>query len=62
MLHAQKMDDVVTRDLGLESKSSSFFDEWSKMVDMIHARKGEIQVALVGKYVKLHDSYLSIVE
>ena len=32
------------------------------MVNTIHARKGELQVALVGKYVKLHDSYLSIVE
>jgi len=36
--------------------------EWSRMVETIHARNGEIQIALVGKYVKLHDSYLSIVE
>ena len=35
---------------------------WQQMVDTIHARKDVIQVALVGKYVKLHDSYLSIVE
>ena len=32
------------------------------MVNSIHGRTGEIQIALVGKYVKLHDSYLSIVE
>ncbi|MBP5753941.1 MAG: CTP synthase [Treponema sp.] len=63
MLHAQKMDDVVCRDLGLEGKPDfSTLSEWSKMVEKIHARKGEIQVALVGKYVKLHDSYLSIIE
>jgi CTP synthase len=66
MLHAQNMDDVVCRDLGLEcAGGNQHYPElaaWSKMVETIHARQGEIQVALVGKYVKLHDSYLSIVE
>ena len=63
MLHEQKMDDVVCRDLGLESKADSkALSDWSKMVERIHSRNGEIKIALVGKYVKLHDSYLSIVE
>ena len=63
MLHAQNMDDVVLRDLGFELGTDySSLADWANMVDMIHARNGEIQVALVGKYVKLHDSYLSIVE
>ena len=63
MLHAQNMDDVVCRDLGIENKADySTLADWSKMVETIHARSGEIQIALVGKYVKLHDSYLSIVE
>ena len=63
MLHEQKMDDVVCRDLGLESKTDSkALSDWSKMVERIHSRNGEIKIALVGKYVKLHDSYLSIVE
>lgn len=61
MLHEQKMDDVVCRELGLEEKPVDL-SEWQKMVEAIHNRKGEIQIALVGKYVKLHDSYLSIVE
>ena len=64
MLHAQNMDDVVCRDLGIENTRGDYpaLGEWSKMVETIHAREGEIQIALVGKYVKLHDSYLSIVE
>ena len=66
MLHAQNMDDVVCRDLGLDcAGGDQHYPElaaWSKMVETIHARKGELQIALVGKYVKLHDSYLSIVE
>ena len=64
MLHAQNMDDVVCRDLGIENTRKDYPElaAWSNMVETIHARKGEIQIALVGKYVKLHDSYLSIVE
>ena len=63
MLHAQNMDEVVCRDLGLESAvNPASLDDWSRMVETIHSRSGEIQIALVGKYVKLHDSYLSIVE
>ena len=63
MLHAQNMDDVACRDLGIEKKTDySTLADWSKMVETINARSGEVQVALVGKYVKLHDSYLSIVE
>ena len=63
MLHDQNMDDVVCRELGIEKAADySGLSDWSKMVERIHSREGEIQVALVGKYVKLHDSYLSIVE
>ncbi len=63
MLHSQNMDDVVCRDLGLESGADyPALSDWAKMVETIHARKGEVQIALVGKYVKLHDSYLSIIE
>ncbi|MBR0154759.1 MAG: CTP synthase [Treponema sp.] len=63
MLHEQNMDEVVCRDLGLQTKNDhAALAAWSTMVETIHSRKGEIQIALVGKYVKLHDSYLSIVE
>ncbi|MCR4579961.1 MAG: CTP synthase [Treponema sp.] len=63
MLHAQNMDDVVCRDLGFELGTDyPALADWSRMVETIHARSGEVKIALVGKYVKLHDSYLSIVE
>lgn len=61
MLHEQKMDEVVCRELGITGTKPNL-KEWEKMVESIHSRKGEIQIALVGKYVKLHDSYLSIIE
>lgn len=61
MLHEQKMDEVVCRELGFENTQINLSD-WENMVKAINSRDGEIQIALVGKYVKLHDSYLSIVE
>ena len=54
MLHAQNMDDVVCRDLGIENTRKDYPElaAWSKMVETIHARKGEVRIALVGKYIK----------
>lgn len=61
MLHEQKMDDIVCRELGIEGTKLEL-TAWEKLVSRIYARKSELKIALVGKYVKLHDSYLSIVE
>lgn len=36
--------------------------EWTAMVEAWKAPKGEVTVALVGKYVSLHDAYISVVE
>ncbi len=36
--------------------------EWKTMVDHFHNPEGEVTIALVGKYIQLHDAYLSVVE
>ncbi len=36
--------------------------EWKQMVTNLHNPKHEVTIALVGKYVALHDAYLSVVE
>ena len=36
--------------------------EWKQMVKNLHESKQEVTIALVGKYVALHDAYLSVVE
>ena len=61
MLHKNGLDVVALRELGLEERPINI-KPWEEMVNTIHARKGEVKVALVGKYVKLHDAYLSVVE
>ncbi len=60
MLHKNKLDDYVCKKLKLRGKLD--LKPWKDMVKKIHSRKGTIKIALVGKYVKLHDSYLSIIE
>lgn len=37
-------------------------DVWREMVDRFHKKKHHVTIALVGKYVTLHDAYLSVAE
>lgn len=54
---------IALRELGLEETAKECdLTEWKHMLDRIASSKGEVKIALVGKYVKLHDSYLSVVE
>ena len=36
--------------------------DWKAMVESLRTPTGEVTVALVGKYVQLHDAYISVVE
>jgi len=61
MLHRNHLDEVVCRELALEVPEADL-SEWQKMTQKIAARDKEISIAIVGKYVKLHDAYLSVME
>lgn len=37
-------------------------DDWHKMVDDLRHPTSKVTIALVGKYVQLHDAYISVVE
>ena len=56
---------VVCNRLGLEDRKPQL-DDWTKMVDVVkdlmNGGKEEVTISLVGKYVSLHDAYISIVE
>ena len=60
MLHENGLDKVVVRELGLKGKLD--LSVWKKLIKNIDSRKGKVTIGIVGKYVSLHDSYLSIVE
>ena len=61
MLEKQDFAEVVCRELGLESKKIDL-SEWTAMVDRIHSRTKDVTIGIVGKYVQLHDAYLSVAE
>ncbi|MCL2445564.1 MAG: CTP synthase [Oscillospiraceae bacterium] len=61
MLHENGMDAVVCRELGWKTPEPDL-TEWRTMVDNIFAREREIEIAIVGDYVLLHDAYLSVIE
>lgn len=61
MLEKANFSAVVCRELGIYSDGLNL-KEWSQMVDRIKSRPYTTHIALVGKYVELHDAYLSVAE
>ncbi|MBR6078788.1 MAG: CTP synthase [Treponema sp.] len=60
-LEREGMGDAVCKALGLEPVKSQL-DEWAAMVHVFENPKKHVKIALVGKYIELHDAYLSVVE
>jgi CTP synthase len=58
----EKLDLTVLRKLNLPSDNEVELSDWIKLVDSIKHPKHEVSIALVGKYIELHDAYKSIVE
>ena len=61
MLEESNFSAIVCRELGLDCTPGDM-SEWLSMVDRINARDKKVKIALVGKYVALHDAYLSVAE
>ena len=61
MLEKANFSSVVCRELGIDANEPDLA-EWSKMVDRIKSRGKSVDIGLVGKYVALHDAYLSVSE
>src|SRR5574344_186493 len=61
MLEKSNFSKIVCRELGLDYFENDM-DEWEKMLEKIHSRKTHVSIAIVGKYVQLHDAYLSVAE
>ncbi len=61
MLEKAHLSDIVCRDLNLKSHKPDLSD-WEHMVERIKNRERTVKIGLVGKYVELHDAYLSVAE
>jgi len=60
-LHEQGLDQYVCKHLQINAPHINL-DEWTNLVNTVKNLKKEITIGLVGKYVQLHDAYLSVSE
>ncbi len=61
LFHQQGLDEFLIKKLRLR-QSDSDMTRWAKVVHQIYHPKREVEIAIAGKYVELHDAYKSIIE
>lgn len=61
MLENEGLANSVCHHLGIENRKPDLAD-WTDMVNRYKTASGNVKIALVGKYVELHDAYLSVAE
>ncbi len=61
MLEQSHFSEVVCRELGIDAPKPNL-SEWVEMVEQSRTAKNTIHIGLIGKYVGLHDAYLSVAE
>lgn len=61
MMHEEGLDDLVTKKLNISTREITN-QRWINIVDNMKHPTQETTIAIVGKYIELHDAYISIVE
>ena len=61
-MREEKLDEIVLSQLGLPLKHEPDLESWERFLYKFKNYNRKITIALVGKYVELHDAYKSIVE
>ncbi|MBR0540824.1 MAG: CTP synthase [Clostridia bacterium] len=61
MLEKSNFSAIVCRELGIDAPEPDL-TEWEQLVEKIKSRPNTVNIGLVGKYVELHDAYLSVAE
>ena len=62
LLHDQKLDEIVLDKLKIKNAAAADLSEWRRLVEIIDNPAFAVDVALVGKYVELTESYKSLSE
>ena len=60
-LHSQGLDDIVVKQLQLDGKAADL-SEWQQVVDNLNNPQGQVDIAMVGKYMDLTEAYKSLSE
>jgi CTP synthase len=61
LLHEQGLDDIVVDKLRIEAPAANLSD-WRQVVGARNSTDGQVDIAMVGKYVQIRDSYISLNE
>ena len=61
MLEKNRFSEIVCRELHIDAPAPDM-TEWDAMLESIRSRSHRVTIGLVGKYVQLHDAYLSVAE
>ena len=62
MLENAKVGEYVMERLGLKARKKPDWSEWKNIINKVNRPKPQVKLALVGKYVELHDAYMSVRE
>ncbi len=62
LMEKEKLDEVVLKKLNVVSDTKPDLKNWKEFLNILYSTKHQVEVALVGKYVELKDSYKSIAE
>ncbi|MEW9094475.1 MAG: CTP synthase [Clostridiaceae bacterium] len=62
MLHDEGLDRLVCKKLNLNCRQEIDNSQWSHMVNKVRSLSKKVTIGLVGKYVELHDAYISVAE
>ena len=62
MLVEAGLDRIVARHLSLPAEAPTDLSDWEAMVAEVKSAKRKVEIAIVGKYIELHDAYKSIYE
>ena len=62
MLERNHLSEIVCREAGIWTAPRADLSEWEAMLERMEQSIKPVTIALVGKYVKLHDAYLSVAE
>lgn len=60
-LHKQGLDDIVVKQLGLDAKPADL-SQWQQVYENLSNPQGEVDIAMVGKYMELTEAYKSLSE
>ncbi len=61
-LQAQHLDDLIVKHMRLDCAPRADMHDWIELIDKIKHLEKKVRIGLVGKYVDLHDAYISVNE